>query len=160
MHRKNSRVPRFCLRDQMVIPLLLEHKMHMRRPPRMSLQLQQQLAHWSIMRNRIRHWHNRLKPENAVLVTAHDASTIWAVVVSVLDVVVACGVGLPDVDLAPFDRLAGRIREGADDETGFAFGVGRDGGAIWKVLGFVSVEWTQNGAFSAIAWLWMVNRVD
>ncbi len=103
------------------------------------------------------HRHNRLKPENAVLVTAHDTPTIRAVVVSMLDVIMACGVSLPDIDLATLDRLPGGVFESADDETWFAFGVGGDGGSIGEVLGFVGVKWTEDGAFGAVGWFGVVN---
>jgi hypothetical protein len=67
-----------------------------------------------------------------------------------LDVVVACRVSFPDVDLAAFDRLAGRVLERAEYQTWLAGGISGDGRATGQILGFVSVERSEDGSFSAV----------
>lgn len=120
----------------------------------------QQSPHRPIVRNRIRHRHNSFEPEYTLCVATHDASSIRPVMAGVLDVVVPCRVSFPDVDLAAFDRLAGRVLECAEDETWLAGGVGRDGRAIRQVLGFVGVEGSEDGSSSAVGRFGVVNGVD
>ena len=142
----NIRIDR-DVRDQMIIALLLEHKMHMARSIRMPPQQLQQRAHRPIMRDRIRHWNNGLEPEVPVLITTHDRSTVRPVSIRVLHVVEALRVRLPDVDRGVGDRAAGRVFDGAEDEAGFAFRVVRDGAAVRGRLSFVRVEGAEDGAF-------------
>ena len=120
----------------------------------------QQSPHRPVMWNRVRHRHNRLEPEYAVGVATHDAPSVGPIVVSMLHVVVAGRVGFPDVDFAAFYGLAGRVLEGAEHETWLASCVGGDGGAVWKILGFVSVKRAKDGAFGTVGWFGVVNGVD
>jgi hypothetical protein len=53
---------------------------------------------------------------------------------------VACRISFPDVDLAAFDGLAGRVLERTEHEARLASRVGGDGRAGWEVLGFVRME--------------------
>jgi hypothetical protein len=78
------------------------------------MQFLQQSPDGPIVRNGIRHGHNGVEPEHAVCVAAHDASPVRPVMVSMLHIIVACRVGFPDVDLAAFDGLAGRVLERAE----------------------------------------------
>ena len=107
----------------MIPTLLLKHKMHMGRSPRMSLQKLQQLPHGPIMWNWIRHRHNRLKPENSLLITIHHASPIGALPITVLHIVMAGAIRLPDVNLHSFNRISFYILDCAKNETWFAFGI-------------------------------------
>jgi hypothetical protein len=124
------------------------------------MQCLQQSPNRPVVRNRIRHWHDGLEPEDALCVAAHDASAVRPIVVSMLHIVVACRVGFPDVDLAAFNGLAGRVLECAEYETRLAGGVGGDGRATGQVLGFVGMEGSQNGAFGTVGWFGVVNGVD
>ena len=144
----------------MVVAGLLEHEVHVRRPPRMPAQGLQQRPDRPVVRDRICHGHDGLEPEDALGVAGHDAAAVGPGVVGVLHVVVARGVGLPDVDLAAGDGVAGRVFEGAEHEARLAGGVGGDGGAIGQVLGFVRVEGPQDGAFGAVGGFRVVDRVD
>jgi hypothetical protein len=147
-------------RDKMIVALLLKHEMHMCWPPRMSMQFLQQSPNRPIMRNGIRHRHNGLEPEHALCVALHDASSVRPIMVCMLHVVVACRVSFPDVDLAAFDGLSGCVLESAEYETRLAGGIGGDGRAIGQVLSFVGVEWSEDGAFGAVGWFGVVDRVD
>jgi hypothetical protein len=124
----------------MVVALLLKHEMHMRRPPWMPMHFFQQCTYRPIMRNRIGHRHNRLEPEISLRIAVHNTSSVWPLVVGMLHVIVARRISFPDVDLAAFDGLAGRVLERAEHEAGLASRVGGDGRARWEVLGFVRME--------------------
>jgi hypothetical protein len=90
----------------MIKPWLLKHKMHMTRPPRMPSQLAQHKPYRPVIRNAIRHRHNRLEPEHALFVTPHDTPAIRLItaVALVLHIVRAFAVRFPNVD---FDVLYG-----------------------------------------------------
>ena len=100
----------------------------------------QQCTYRPIMRNRIGHRHNRLEPEISLRIAVHNTSSVWPLVVGMLHVIVARRISFPDVDLAAFDGLAGRVLERAEHEAGLASRVGGDGRARWEVLGFVRME--------------------
>lgn len=148
------------LRNQMVVTWLLKHKVHMRRPPGMPTQGLQQSPHRPVVRDRIRHRYNGLEPEHALCIAGHDTTAIRPVVVGMLHVVVARRVGLPDVDLAAGDGFAGRVFEGTEHEARPTGGIGGDGSAVGEVLGFVRVEGAEDGAFGAVGWFRVVDRVD
>lgn len=131
----------------MIIPLLLKHKMHMTRPKRMAMQLLQQLPDRPIMRNRVRHRRNRLKPKHARVITAHDTAAIGAVPIRILHVIVARGVRLPDIDLHVGDGVAVGIFERADDEERLAFGVVGHAVTVGHHFGFVRVEGAEDCTF-------------
>ena len=101
------------IRDQMIIPPLLKHKMHMRRPKRMPMQPLQQLPNRPIMRNRIWHGRNRMKPENPILPTPHHTPTIRRIPPGILHVVVPRGIRLPDIDLDVGDGVPVRVAQRA-----------------------------------------------
>lgn len=73
----------------MIEPRLLKHEMHMRRPIRVTMQEFQQLPHGSIMWNRVGNGSNRIKPEDAILITAHNTASIRTLSVRVLHIIVA-----------------------------------------------------------------------
>jgi len=58
----------------------------------------------------------------------------------VLDIVHAAGVGLPDVDLHAFDRIALDVFDGTDNEKEFAFRIVRYSFAAGDVFCFVGVK--------------------
>ncbi len=76
-------------RNQMIPPLLCKHEMHVRRPPRMAMQLLQQLPDRPIMRDGIADGRNRLEPKDALFVGLHDSSSVGRLAVCVLHVVVS-----------------------------------------------------------------------
>jgi hypothetical protein len=100
----------------------------------------QQGPYRPIMRNRIGHRYNCLEPEISLRIAVHNTSSVWPLVVGMLHVIVACRIGFPDVDLAAFDGLAGRVLERAEYEARLASRVGGDGRPGWEVLGFVGME--------------------
>lgn len=112
------------------------------------------------MWNRICHRHNGLEPEQALCIALHDASSVRPIMVCMLHVVVACRVSFPDVDLTAFDGLSGCVLERAEYETRSTGGIRGDGRAVGQVLSFVGVEWSEDGAFGAVGWFWVVDRVD
>lgn len=57
-----------------------------------------------------------------------------------MHVIVACRISFPDVNLAAFNGLAGRVLERAEYEARLASRVGGDGRPGWQVLGFVRME--------------------
>lgn len=144
----------------MVITGLVEHEVHVARSVRVPLKLLQQLTDRSVVRNGIWHWHNRLEPEHAILITVHDRTSIWTTSVCVLDIVEAMGVRLPDIDLYTLDGLAGRILDGAKNQAWLAVGVVRDEAAVLLMHGFMRVEGSQHGAFGAGRGLRVVDAVN
>ena len=124
----------------MVVALLLKHEMHMCRPPWMPMQFFQQGPYRPIVRNGIGHRYNCLEPEISLRIAVHNTSSVWPLVVGMLHVIVACRISFPDVDLAAFDGLAGRVLERAEYEARLASRVGGDGRPSWEVLGFVRME--------------------
>ena len=106
------------LRDQMIPPVFLKHKMQMRWSPAMASQLFEQLSHGSVVGNGVADGFNTLEPEEALFVAEHDATLAGSLLVAsrVLYVVVATAVRLPNVDLDVADRLARDVFHGADAE--------------------------------------------
>src|SRR3954452_746621 len=117
----------------MVITFLPKHEMHMRRPPWMPTQYFQQGTHRPIIRNRIGHRHNCLEPEISLRIAVHNTASIWPLLVGMLHVIVACRISFPDVDLAAFDGLAGRVLERVEHEPRLASRVSGDGRAGWEL---------------------------
>lgn len=124
----------------MVIARLLEHKMHMARPIRVAPQLLKQLSDRPIMRNRIRHGHDRLEPKHALAITAQDRAAVGPLAVRMLHVVEALAVSLPDVDFHALHGFPVRVFYAADDEAGLPLAVVRDGAAVRLVGRLVRVE--------------------
>lgn len=81
----------------------------------MPLQLRQELAYRSVVRDWIRYGHNRLEPEHTLFVAVHDRSLIGPLTAGVLHIVEALAVRLPDIDLDALYGLASRILDVADD---------------------------------------------
>jgi len=77
-----------------------------------------------------------------------------------LDVVVARRVGLPDVDLDPFEGIAGPVLDGADAQQGEPLWVVRHLGAGFEDGGVVRVEGPQHGAFGRVRGFGVVDVVD
>ena len=111
------------------------------------------------MRNGIRNWHNGIEPEVALLVTRHDSSAVRSGALLVLHVVEAFAVRLPNVNLDALDRLPGCVLYCADDETSLSVWIVGDGAAVWFILGFVSVERTQDCAFCTGGWFGMIDAI-
>lgn len=107
----------------MVIALLVKHKMHMARTIWMPLQELQEFPYRPIMRDRIRHRHNRLKPEYAVMVALHNGTSIWSIAIGMLHIIEALRVRFPNVDSHIRNGLAGGIFDSAEDKAWFALGV-------------------------------------
>jgi len=133
-------------RNQMIISTLLEHEMHMTRPPGMPLQLNQQLPHRPVMGDRIRDWHNGLEPKDAVPIATHHTTSIWPIMIWLLDVVMSRGISLPDINLAALNRLAVYILQRAKDKQWLPSFVMRNLRAVGEVFGFVSMKWTKDRA--------------
>ena len=144
----------------MIKPLLLKHKMHMTRPPRMSAQPPQHLAHRPIIRDTIRHRHNRLEPKHTLLITMHHSPLIRPLSTRILHIIEALAVRFPNIDLDVFDWFAVCVFDVAEDEAGFAVGVVGDDAAVWCDLGFVGVEGAEDCAFCALGWFGVVYAVD
>jgi hypothetical protein len=118
------------LRDQIIKPRLLKHKMHMTRSPTMSPQLLKQFPHWSIIRYRIRHRHDALEPEHSFSITSYDRPSISLLSIPILHVIFAMTIGFPNIDLDVRDRVAGCCLNGAKNDEGLAVGVAGDGGTV------------------------------
>ena len=145
----------------MIKPFLLKHKMHMAWSPTMPPKPFQQLPHRPIVRDRIRHRHNRLEPKQALLIAQHNCPAVRLVApVLVLHVILSVAVCFPDVNL---DAGQGRARggfHGAQDEQRRAGGVGRDVGSGRQRGRVVSVKRAEDGAFSGGGRLGVVDGVD
>jgi hypothetical protein len=137
------------LRDQMIKPLLLKHKMHMTRPPRVPSQLVQHFSHRAVTRNTIRHRHNRLEPEHTILVAPHDTPAIRLItaVALVLHIVRTFAVRFPDVDLDVLYGFTVLRLHGAEAEQGCAIRVSGDGRTFRVFLRVVRVVRAEHGAF-------------
>lgn len=144
----------------MVPSRLLKHEMHVCRPPRMSLQQLQELSHWPIMRNRVRHRNNSLEPKHTILVTPHHTSAIWSIPHRMLYVIMSCTICLPDIDLHAFNRVPLHVFDGAEYETGIALRIVRHVVSMLHILRFMSVEWTEDRSFCARRWFGVVNCID
>lgn len=128
-------------RYQMVEALLLKHEMHVARPPAMPSQLRQQFTYRPVVRNRIRHGHDSMEPEHALLIAVYDRATIcFASSIVVLYVVLAMAVRLPNVDLDAFNGRARRGFDRAEHQQRVAVGVGGDGEAVGVGGSVVRVE--------------------
>lgn len=110
-------------RNQVIPTLLFKHKMHVGRPPWMSLQKLQQLPYWPVVRNWVRHGHNRLEPKNSLLVTVHHAPPIRALPITMLHIVMTGAIRFPDINLHPFNRVSFYVLDCAENETWFALGI-------------------------------------
>jgi hypothetical protein len=144
-------------RDQRIIPILLEHEVHMTRPVRVSVECFEQLPHRPVIRDRIRHRQDRFEPEVPSLITGQDSSAIRTSPVSMLDVVEAFRVRLPDVDACVGDWIPFYIFERAKDQQGLAVCVLRDQAAVRGVLCFVRVKRSEDRAFGAVRWFGVVD---
>jgi hypothetical protein len=145
----------------MIVAWLFKHEMHMTRPPGMSPKQPQHLPHGPVIRNAIRHWHNRFKPKYALIVTSYHGSPVWLLpaIVLVLDVVNTLTVRFPYIDLGVLYRCAGRGLHGAQAEQRLAFGVGTDagsGGCVVRVVGMIGAE---HRAFGRGSGFGVVDRV-
>lgn len=147
-------------RHQMIEALLLKHKMHMARPPTVPAQLSQQPAHGPVVRNRVRHRHNGVEPEDAFIVAVDDCAAVGlAAAVLVLHVVLAVAVSLPDVHLDACNGRARRRLDRAQHQQRLAVRVGRDGEAVLVRGRVVRVEGAQDGALGGVRRLGVVDRV-
>lgn len=77
------------LRDQMIIPFLLKHKMHMCRPIPMAFELLQQLPNRPVVGDGIRHGDDSLEPEHALRIARHDRALIGPFAPGILYIVEA-----------------------------------------------------------------------
>ena len=144
----------------MVESRLLHHEMHVTRPVAMPLQHFQQLAHRSVIRNRVRYWHDRLEPKDSLRITVHHSSLVRLLATFVLHIVLSVAVRFPDVDLHSFYWLSFRVLHSADHETRLTFGVVCDLGTIGFGYGIVCVEGSEYGAFGARGGFRVVDAVD
>lgn len=106
----------------------------------MTMQLLQQPAHRPVMGNRVRHGRDSMEPENTLLIRAHNAAPIGPLAPCILHIIVARGIGLPDINLDVLDRLALGITQITYDQQGLALGVVRHGVTGGHLLGIVGVE--------------------
>jgi len=126
----------------------------------MPFQQLQQLPDWPIMRNRVWHRHNRLEPKHTLFIAVHHASSIGALAIAVLYVIMAGAVCLPDIDLDPFDRVSLNVFNGTDNETWLAFGIMGNQLAVRDCLCFMRVEGSEDRTFSGSRRFGVVNCVD
>lgn len=90
----------------------------------MPAQLLQQLPHRPIIRDRIRHRHNRIEPKHALGISVNHRAPIRLVApVLVLHIVLAVAVRFPHVNFDAADCSARRGFHGAQHEKWVAVGV-------------------------------------
>ena len=133
----------------MIPPLLLKHKVHMRRPPRVPAQLPQQLAHGPVVRDGVAHGLEALEPEAPRLVAHHDAPLARALALGVLHVVVPRAVRLPNVHLDAGHRLPSHVLDRAHGQHRLPGRVRRHGAPVGQHRGVVRVEGPEHGALCA-----------
>lgn len=144
----------------MIPPLLLKHKVHMRRPPRMPAQLPEQLAHRPVVRDSITDGLEALEPKPPVLVAHHDAPLARALAPLVLHVVVPRAVRLPNVHLDAGHRSPPRVLNCAHGQHRLPRRVRRHGAAVRQHRRVVRVERPEHGALGAERRLGVVDVVD
>jgi hypothetical protein len=126
----------------------------------MPSQLHKQLAHRTIVRNRIRHGHDPLEPKQTLCVARHNRTPIRIIPpIRILHVVFTMAVCFPDINLCARYRRARRSFERAHDKERGAGGVGGDGGACGESGRIVGVERAEDGAFGGSRGFGVVNRV-
>ena len=111
------------------------------------------------MRDWIRYRLNGLEPQRPVGVALHHAAAVRLLAIRILHIVVAGGVGFPDVDFDVGDRRAVDVFHRDQDEAGLAQGVVRDRVAVGERFGVVGVEGTEDGAFGAVGRFRVVDGV-
>lgn len=126
----------------------------------MTIQLLEELADRSIVRNWIWHRKDSFEPEMSGIVTRHDCSAIWSTSVGVLHVVEPFGIGLPNIDLYSVDRPPFHVFDGAHHKERLTVWVLRYPATMSARLGFVRVKGSKDGAFRAVLRFRMVDRVD
>lgn len=103
------------LRDEMIETLLLEHEVHVAWPIAMSVQHFEQLANWTIVRDRVRYRNDSLKVEDAVLVALHNSSLVRSFPSWILDIILPVRICFPYVDLDAINGLSLGILDGAEN---------------------------------------------
>lgn len=120
----------------------------------MSVHQRQQLIRRPVCRQRIRRGMVAVEPVFAVLVGLElAAQVVGRLVLRVLEVVLAVGAGLPDVEDGVGDGLAGQqVGDGAVHEGDAARGVGvlDDGGAVVAEGGVGGPEGAEDGGGSRV----------
>jgi hypothetical protein len=111
------------MRDEVVESGLFEHEVHVTRTVWVTLELLEKLTNWTIVRNGIWYWYDGLEPEDAVVVTLHNSSSIRAVSFCVLDIIEALAVRLPDIDLYVVAWLSGSVFDGTKDQARLSIGI-------------------------------------
>lgn len=148
------------LRDQMVPPFLLEHKVYMRRSPTMPAEQLQKLPYGSVVRNGVAHGLDALEPEAALIVRHHDAPLGRLVAVGVLHIIVSATVRLPNVNMDPGNRIPGRVLDRANCKHRLALGVGCHARSVRDGRRIVCVERAQDRALGRIGRFGVVDGID
>lgn len=76
------------------------------------------------MRDGIGNRHDCLEPEFSIRITFHHASSIGPVADVVLDIIVACGICLPDIDFDIRNGSSGDVFDGAENDAWIALRIG------------------------------------
>lgn len=126
----------------------------------MPLEVLQQLSHRPVVGNRVRNRHDRIEPEVSIIVAGDDGPPVWAITTSVLHVVEALGVRLPDIDFGALQGVSGLVANSAENETGLAIGVARDRPTVVNMVGIMCVEGSQDCAVRGALWLGVIHRVN
>jgi hypothetical protein len=107
----------------MIPAILLEHEMHVSRAHAVPLQAFQQSADGTVVGDRVADGLDCVEPELSLCVTLHHATLTGTLASWVLDVVVAAGVCLPDVDPDVRDGVALGVLDTASNEHGLTVGI-------------------------------------
>lgn len=145
------------LRNQVIISLLLEHEMHMRRAVRVTVQLGQQPPNGTIMGNGVWYRRNGLEPKYAALIRSHNTATIRLVSTRILHIIMASTIRLPDINLHIINRPTLHVLQCANHEQGFTLGIMRHGFTGWHLLRIVGMEGTQDGTFGGTGRLGVID---
>ena len=128
----------------MIPSLLLEHEVHMRRPPWVAPEELEQLPDWPVVRDWVADGRDSVEPEPALVVGHEYCAPVRSVALRVLDVVVAGRVGLPDIHLDAGDGPALRVSYGAGDHARLSLGVLRNRASRVDDFGLVGMKGSED----------------
>lgn len=126
----------------------------------MPLEVVQQLPHRPVVGDRIRNRHDRIEPKVPIIVAGYDGPPVWAITTSVLHVVEALGVRLPDIHFGALQGISGLVTYGTENEAGLAIGVARYGATIINKVGIMCMERPEDCAVRGALWLGVIHRVN
>ena len=113
----------------------------------MSLECLEELAHCTIVWDWIWHWFRGLEPEDSLIIAVHHASSIRAISIRVLYIVMPRRIRLPDINLHTLNWVALPIFDRTNHQARLSLRIMAETLPVGHVLGFVGVERPQKSTF-------------